>query len=343
MNIKTLSISTGVLFIIALTVFVFENRRGTDLVAGSDFIKGMDAEKIHKISLSFSGDKNIVLVRDSEHFVLENHKSYPAATEKVNNLIYKIASIQVKEKVSGGPSEVAKEKFGLNKSSRKFFVEVFDGEDKRTVAFTVGNASKGGRGNYLYKEDGKAVYLSGDSLLLNSSYKDFIDTVLLKVNEKKIEKITVKGRSDIEFEKEGEKYIIATPKVKKYKEEKVKQYFHSFRVIRFQDYFSSADPEVAGLNFSDEIKVNLENQIRYQLSLAKRKDKHFLKVSALADSMPRRVVVKRDDSKEDLEKIEAMAKAQDRAQRFNLMRGTWVYKIDEKTYTKLVKDKAEFL
>ncbi len=90
MNIKTLSISTGVLFIIALTVFVFENRRGTDLVAGSDFIKGMDAEKIHKISLSFSGDKNIVLVRDSEHFVLENHKSYPAATEKVNNLIYKI-------------------------------------------------------------------------------------------------------------------------------------------------------------------------------------------------------------------------------------------------------------
>ena len=100
MKLKTLSIFTGILFVASIFVYMNENRRGTDLLTGSDYVKGLDINKIQKISLSFEKGKKITLSRDSNRFVLENHKSYPAKTDKVNDLIYKIASIQVREKVA---------------------------------------------------------------------------------------------------------------------------------------------------------------------------------------------------------------------------------------------------
>ena len=73
MKLQTLSLTTFVLFIASIFVYINENKRGTDLLTGSDYVKGLDINKIQKIDLSFSGDKKITLSRDSNRFVLENH------------------------------------------------------------------------------------------------------------------------------------------------------------------------------------------------------------------------------------------------------------------------------
>lgn len=342
MKLKTLSIFTSILFFASIFVYTNENKRGTDLLTGSDYVKGLDINKIQKISLSFSGDKRITLTRDSNRFVLENHKSYPASTDKVNDLIYKIASIQVKEKVASGADEDDLKKYELGEDKRKYLVELFDNDGKKTVAFSVGKSHKG-KGNYLFKEGKKEIYLSQENLWLNSSYKDFVNTVLLEVKKDDIEKVTLKSDKNLEIIKKDKEFVVENPTDKKYKKEKAEEYAKSFSSVRFDDFYSLTEPKVQALNFDKDIKIKLKNKLIYKVSLAKDKDDHFVKLTALLEEAPKQFVVRQDDGKEELQKIEDVIKAQGDAQRINMEKGAWVYKVNKSVYEKLAKDSKFFL
>lgn len=342
MKLKTLSIFTGVLFVASIFVYMNENRRGTDLLTGSDYVKGLDINKVQKISLSFSGDKKITLTRDSNRFVLENHKSYPASTDKVNDLIYKIASIQVKEKVSSSADDDDLKNYELNKDKRKYLVELFDNDGKKTVSFSVGKSHKG-KGNYLLKEGKKEIYLSQENLWLNSSYKDFVNTVLLEVKKDDIEKVSLSSDKTVEIVKKDKEFEVVAPTDKKYKKEKAEEYAKSFSSVRFDDFYSLTEPKVQALNFDKDIKIKLKNKLIYKVSLAKEKEDHFVKLTALLEEAPKQFVVRQDDGKEELQKIEDVIKAQGDAQRINMEKGAWVYKVNKSVYEKLAKDSKFFL
>lgn len=342
MKLKTLSIFTSVLFIASIFVYMNENRRGTDLLSGSDYIKGLDINKVQKISLNFSGDKKITLTRDSDRFVLENHKSYPASTDKVNDLIYKIASIQVKEKTSTHADEAELKKYELNKENRKYLVELYDNDDKKTVSFSVGKSYKG-KGNYLIKEGSKEIYLSQDSLWLNSSYKDFISTILIEVKKDEIEKLSLFSDKTVEIVKKEKEFEVIKPEDKKYKKEKAEDYIKSFSSVQFDEFYSLAEPKVQTLNFDKDIKIKLKNKLVYKISLAKDKEDHFVRLTALLEDSPKQLVVRRDDGKEELQKIEDIIKAQSEAQRINLEKGAWVYRVKKSVYEKLAKNSSYFL
>lgn len=342
MKLKTLSLLTGVLFLISVFVFINENKRGTDLLAGSDYIKGLDIGKVHKIVLHFKENKKITLTRDANKFVLQDHKSYPAASDKVNDLIYKIASIQVKEKVSSNVSKENLEKYELGEKSRRYLVELFDNDGKKTVSFRVGK-NQTGKGNYLYKEGQKMVYVSKNNLWLNSSYKDFINTVLLDINQEDIEKVSLKSDIQIELAKKDKEFIVESHPKKKLKNEKAKEYIEGLSSIKFDDFFTPEGPETGSLEFTKDIEIQLSNKLIYKLALAKGKEGHFIKLHALVNEIPDKIVVRQDDGKEKLQNIENMVKAQGDAQRINLEKGRWVYKIEKSVYEKLVKDSRFFL
>ncbi len=342
MKLKSLSILTCILFVLSVIVYFNENKRGADLLYGSDYIKGLDINKIQKVSLKFRDDKSIVFTRDSNKFVLENYKSYPASTEKVNDLIFKIASIRVKEKVLSSADEKDLSKYELGKSKRKYFVEIFDSEGKRTVAFSVGKSNKG-KGNYLYKEGQEDIYLSQDSLWLDSSYRDFINSVLLTTKKDDISKVALKTKNPITIAKGDKGFLVESPSTKKYKDEKVSEYLGNLSSISFEDFYSLTEPKVQSLDFSQSVEVELNNKLVYRMSFAKKSKEHFIKVSALLEEQPTQFVVKQSDSKEDLQKIEDVIQAQTTAQRFNLEKGAWVYKIKESTYKNLVKGTKFFL
>lgn len=342
MKLKTLSIFTGVLFIISLFVYSNENKRGTDLLTGSDYVKGLDINKIQKISLSFSGDKKITFTRDANKFVLENHKSYPASTDKINDLIYKIASIQVKEKITSNANDSDLSKFELNKEKRKYLVELFDNDGKKTVAFSVGKSYKG-KGNYLLREGKDEVYLSKKSLWINSSYKDFINTVLFDVKKNDIEKISLSSDKDIEILKKDKEFVVEHPSDFKFKKEKVEEYTKNFSFVKFNDFYPVTDSKVKSLKFDKNVKLQLKNKLIYKISLAHEKDEHFVKLSALLEEAPKKFVVRQDDGKEELQKIEDVIKAQGEAQKINIERGVWVYKVDKSVYEKLAKNSKFFL
>lgn len=342
MKLKTLSIFTSILFVISIFMYVNENKRGTDLLTGSDYIKGLDISKVQKINLSFKEGKTISLTRDSNKFVLENHKSYPAATDKVNDLIYKIASIRVKEKIASGANEDDFEKYELDDKGAKYKVELIDNDGKKTVSFRVGKSYKG-KGNYLLKDGKDEIYLSENTLWLNSSYKDFINTVLLEVKRDEIEKVSLKTDKDLKIVKKDNEFVVEEPRGKKYKKEKVEEYTKSFSSIRFKDFYTIREPKVQSLDFDKVIKIQLKNKLIYKMSLAKDKEDYFLKLTALLEEAPTQFVVKQDDGKEELQKIEDTIKAQEEAQRINMEKGAWVYKVDKSTYEKIAKESKYFL
>ena len=142
MKLKTLSLVTVVLFALSLGLFYIENRKSTDLLEGSYYVIGLDVETINKISLLFSEDETLTFERDGSKFLITNHKSYPASTEKINDLIYKIASLQIKKKITSSPSEKALEEYQLSPESRKYLIEIYDNNNIKTVSFSVGKTQK---------------------------------------------------------------------------------------------------------------------------------------------------------------------------------------------------------
>ena len=341
MKLKNLSILTGVLFVISIFVFVSENKRGTDLLAGSDYIKGLDVNNIQKIVLNLKNEKKLVLSRDGNQFVLENHKSYPAASEKINELIYKIASIKVEKKVSPDVEEDDLKKYELDAKSYQYAVDIFDNSDKKTVSFRVGKRDKGKV--YLFKEGDKNVYLSQSNVWINSSYKHFVDTTLLDVQSDDIEKISLKSDTQIEIARKNKEFVVEKPGNKKFKKDKAKEYSKSFVSLKFDDFYSHGEPEVQALNFAKKVSLQLKNKLIYEVRLAKKKKDYFVKLSARVDEVPPNIVLKKDDGEEKLKDIGNIIEAKTSAQRFNLKKGRWVYGINKSLYDKLAKTSKSFL
>ena len=342
MKLKTLSIVTLSLFLVSIFVYINENKRGTDLLSGSDYVKGLDINKIQKIRLGFKEDKKLVFVRDVDRFVIENHKSYPAASDKINDLIYKISNIRVKEKIASGADEYDLKKYELDKGSRQYLVELFDNDGKKTVAFRVGKSQRG-KGNYLYKEGKKEVYLSKENLWINSSYKDFIKRSFVDVSKSDVEKLDLKLDKTLTFVKKDKEFTLERPQGKKLKKEKIEEYIRGLRNLIFDEFYPFSAPEVQKLTFGKNIKIHLKSKVIYSMSLAKNKKDYFLKVQALTAKAPKTIVVNKNADKEKLQSIGDMFQAQRNAQIFNKRHGSWIYKINESNYKKVVKKSTFFM
>ena len=341
MNLKSLSILTGFLFLVSIFVFINENKRGTDLLSGSDYVKGLDVNKIQKIALNFKEDKKLIFNRDGGRFVLENHKFYPAASDKINDLVYKIASIQVEKKIASGVKEDDLKKYELDEKSRQYAVELFDNDNKKTVSFRVGKREKGRA--YLFKEGEKDIYLSKNNVWFNSSYKHFIDTILMDVKSDDIEKISLKSDIQIEIVKKGKGFVVVKPTKNKFKKEKVEKYSKNFTSLGFDDFYSRQDSEIQSLRFARSVSLHLQNKLIYEIGLAKKKKDYFVKMSASVKEAGQTLVVKKDDGDQKLKDIGNIIEAQTAAQRFNLEKGSWVYKVSKSLYEKLAKSPKFFL
>lgn len=341
MSLKSLSIATALLLGLSIFVYLNENHRGTDLISGSEYIKGLDVGKIEKIVLSFKDEKKITLSRDSDRFVLEDHSSYPAATDKVNELIYSIASIQVKEKVSAGASEEELDGYELSDKTRKYLVEMFDNDGKKTVAFSVGKSKKG-KGNYLLKQGQKEVYLSQESLWIDSSYKDFINTALLSISKDDIARVSL-SKDSVEFFKNDSEFSKGEQETREFKPEKFDEYAAGLTSVNFQEFFPHSESKVSNLSFDQDVKIQLKNKLVYRVSLAKSEEDYFVKLNALVEDLPEKIVVREDDSQEKIAEIEDMVKAKTEASRINGEKGQWVYKIDKSVYEKIAKDSSFFM
>lgn len=337
MKLKSLSIFTGILFVLSLIVYANENKRGTDLLAGSEFIKGINVNSVEKIQISTGKDKKVTFVKEGDRFVLESHYSFPASNEKVNNLIYAISSITVAEKVEGNASESDLEKYELGEAKSNLRVEFFDQNDRSSLAFRLGkNHPK--RGTYLLKEGGSDIYLSQKNVWINKSHKDFIEKLLLRVPSHEVAEIVLNNEEDNKILKGEKDFKLANNAEKELKQAVLEKMVRSLNNLRMRDFYPRDDSQVNMLIYKNSLKVKLKNQVTYRIALAMKQDKHYMALSADTAQMPKQVTVSQQDGKEELQKIEDLIKTQANLQQFNVDKGNWVFEIDPETYRNLAKE-----
>jgi hypothetical protein len=341
MSTRNLAILTFFLFCTSIVVHYKENFRSSSLVEGSYFVKGLDPGNIRKISLKFQKDQEISLSRDQDRFTLNSHKSYPADTSKVNDLIYQIASIQIKEKIGSGYSEEKLKEFGLTNESKKYQVEIFDNKGKRTQAFFVGKKHKS-KGHYLIKEGSGEVYLSDGSLWIDNSYKDFIYRSLVDVEKENIDRILIKSGEALQIARKDQEFSLVEPK-KEAKKGKIDGYISGLKNVWFDDFFPTSDESVKSVRFDKSVQIKLKNKLTYDLKLGEKGGKYFVKASALASEVPNKVVVDQSAGIEELSEVGNMIEARQTANQYNLEKGAWVYQLDKSNYEKLVKTSSQLM
>jgi hypothetical protein len=301
-NTRKLAFVTAVLFVVSLAVYYQENHRSAGLMAGSDLVRGLNVEKISRIVLSYPDEQNLIFNRDQGRFIIESHKSYPASTIKINDLIYKIASFKIKEKVTENASERQLKSFGLAETKQKYKIELFDQAGQLLQSLRVGE--RGPHGGYYVQKSGEAtVYLTESDIWLDSRYKDFVDRVILALNKEQF-KDTSKAKN---------------------------------LSLRFDEVFTPADQEVKAVSFDQKVTFESKEGITYSFQLGADGDRHFIKTEAATSApVPQQVVVGPDTNQQDLEKLGDSLKANEEAGQYNRRHSSWVYQISESDYKTLL-------
>lgn len=363
--VRNLAVLVVALAALSVWVYTQNTKRGTDLVAGSDFIKGLDVNKVASITLSFGAEgsastdsestdskskaqvkpkANIVLTRNGSGFVLSDQKSYPADTAKVNDLLFAIADIQVKKLVNNDASTAEREAMGLVPSTahprRSVRVQVTDDSGKALTGFTIGKDHQSG-GSYLQKDGSSQVYLSKRSAFLAQSYKDFIDWTLVAIPSDSLERLEQSSPARV-AEKLAGKWSFMDPAggtPLPTEADKVQGWIQALSRVDFEGYYTLSAPEVQNVSFATKLSATLSNKMIYELALAKAGKQHFAKLTAKVAELPSEVTINPNDDKEKLAGIEDMLTAKERADAVNRQRSPWVYVISKADYDRLITAK----
>ncbi len=311
MKLKTLSIITFFLFALSLLVFWQENRRPSGIIEGSDYIRGLDIEQLARIKLTHA-QQEVELTRTGDIFVLERHQQYPASSERVNELIYKIAMLQVAKVISENPSPDEMKKLLLDKTNATL-VELYDRQQKLVASFRIGK-SYHGRGHYLYKDSTQQITLSTKPLYISAMFDSYVDHQLAWWKKEEIKSV-----------KSAQKSIENKQDIR----------------VNFTKFFVAGDNKVADLAFHQRVDVELIDGVIYHLLFAKKKKNYYLQITADVNELSEPIAIKQDDGKDKLDKVDKIIKAQAKAQRFNALYSRWTYQITQQLYDQFFTKKTK--
>ena len=308
---------------------------------GADFLAGLDVDKIQRFSLQKGGDdeSKMDFVKEGKNFILESHGSYPANSNSVNQLLYDLSKIQIQEKVSGGSHE------GLGVTGGKAHAHIiFKNDEGKTISeFFLGNHFNS-RGRYLRMKGSDDVYLSKRYLKIPTKRKNFLNLKILPIDGTNVDKIEVAGQGQ-QFsvsQSSGTWSMNSGKSSNAIDAEKLKKFALDIINVAFVDYKSARDSKYSSLKFNRFFSVKLKNNSVYELKLARLEGLYILKASGTVMEMPSKVLISSDTNKEEIAKIEEMAKSQGRAQNFNLFHGPWIYEIEKSVWGELVKVPKDF-
>lgn len=355
-RLSSLATLASVLFVASLGLYLYENRLIESPIQGRDLIQGLDIAQVHKIRIK-DQKKEIVLTKEGSRFVLENRHRYMASNEKVNDLLFNLASIKIKER-----SDINEKKAELGEEARSYDVKLYDANDKTMVSVQVGK-SIDGSANYVKNGREDDVFVSEETVRFSLSDTNYINKLALKVGKDDISEITVKSSKSFtllrkELEQESPNPLKdsvegATPGEKKQtswafsegakapNEASVAQLVDAASSVNINDFLLEQDDSISELQFDQTLILKTKNQVVYFLEFAQKDKEYFVKMNARTGDLPKQVQISRQDSQEELKKVEDLLVGQDLVKNFNLRHSGWVYKISKAKFEALMKKRAD--
>ena len=178
-NLVILGLAAAVMLFCAVSVSLVANKAGSaSNVVSTYLIQGLDPGLINSITMQ-AGKETTTLNRQGNSFVVAGKDNYPAASNKINQLITGILDIKTHQLVTKNPAnhtdlEVAEQK-------AQSVVKFFDKDNKPITGIIVGKRDTSGD-SYVRSAFSDDVYLCGDIPQISSSPMEYIEQQLITVN-----------------------------------------------------------------------------------------------------------------------------------------------------------------
>ena len=324
----------------ALSVFSYTEsvRRAERFERGQKFLQNLNPDSIAEILVQ-KGEEKAHLRRDGEHFVVVDAGNYPAKNESVNRFIRDVLELGLEKKVGTGESLV--EELELAPGGENTVEVTFkDSNKQEMVHFLVGKAMDDGGGNYVRRVDGDdpTIYLTSSRAYFSTGQDDFLDKEILDVEQSQI--AAIRGQGFAIEDHDGSLELSDLPAGKK-ASSKVNQLKSLLSGLRFTKHHLADAPEVQGLYFDSAVEVDLKDQSGYQVAVASKGDKHYLKIEGYHTAGQLSIAVDADE--EEASEVAEQLKRQNEIQDFNDFHGSWIYEVTETTANRVKVKPSELV
>ena len=329
---KKLSVLAGVASVLlVVTVIVYSGGffgPARDFESGSLLIQGLDPQKVSKVAID-QGDDSVVLQRTGKGFVMTRRQGYPASAEKVNALFIKCTDIRCEEKVTENKDN-HKDLGVASDDKEATVVKLFDSGGKVLTGIVVGGSVSRGRGVYVRSVNGDVVYATDKWTSFSTKVSDYVDTELVKVAKDDVVEVRVQQKDSTYTatrDKDGKATLKDAPKGKRAKTSDVESLFDALSGLTLDDIAVGAD---AAADPDTTFTCKTSKHTTYVLKLSKKDDKHYVKLAVQgppAELVEKSRTIGKDEPQAELDKKDAVLKANDLAGAFNARHSNWVYEI----------------
>jgi hypothetical protein len=339
-NLAILAVLAGCLLVITIVLYSRAPKPTTGFRPGTLLIQGMAPEKIASILIR-KGDNTVTLVRRDEGFQVKEKGYYPAQLKKINDLVIKCMDIRCAAKVTEDAEAYAK--LGVAEPGKAgedgadpVSVTFLDAQGKSLIGFVKGDYMESGSGVYVRLTDGKTVYGTEDYLTIPTAPTDFIDSQLIQLDKKDIQRVSVRIGEDAYAIARKDKDTVELeniPEGRKAKGTDYESVFSALTSLSFNDVLPASEKK---LEWDGTYRCALENKVTYTVQTVKDGEKYYARVSAVGPPVES-VTITKDESDEELKKKEALLTAADTARSFAKKHSGWIYELSSWNAGKLRK------
>lgn len=336
---RILAIAAAALFLLSFLTYNESVKRAERFERGQKFLPHLNPDTIAEIVVT-KGGETTRLERAEDHFVVASAGDYPAKNEAINRFVRDVLDLSLDKEVGRGEELFAE--LALTPEGEGSTEVVFrDAADKEMVHFLIGKEFEGG-GNYVRRTDTEddAAYLTSSRIALTTTDDDFLDKEILNVGPSEV--TTVRGPDYvIEKQEDGTMGLAEAPEGGEANASKISQATGMLSYLRFTAHHLANASEIQGLAFGPPVEIVLEDGSGYQLAVASRDEKHYLRLQGFHTT--EQVSVAMDAEEEEVKETSELLARLDEIRSFNSLHGSWIYEIDESTAEKIGLHKADLL
>jgi hypothetical protein len=335
---QVLGISTLVLLVLSGWTYYDSVTRAERFERGQDFLPNLNPDEIAQIVIR-KGEDETRLRREDEKFVVASADGYPASNEAVNRFLRDVLDLKLEKEVGKG-ERLEQELEIAPPGEESLEVALLNANEKDMVRFVIGKGADDAGGSFVARTDSgdRTIYLTSSRVFLNTTNDDFLQNEILNVEGEKIATITSLGFQIVN--EDGDFKLADLPAGKK-ESSKVNSAKWMLSNLRFTAQHLADTEEVVGLEWDTTVHVELDDDSRYEVELARHDEKHYLRIQGFYKS--ERVSIAVDAGDEEVKYTADVLKRIDELQLFNRLHGSWVYEVSESTADKFRLERSELM
>lgn len=214
-HFAALAVAAVVSAVAAIAVYSSSVNWSTTDRGGSALFAGLPGhvDDVAEIDVT-QGKKKITLKRDGKTWVLADHESFPASTDKVDALLAGLSKAQLVESKTQKADRYAL--LGVEdpagKGAKSHLVRLLNKDGEEVAAVIVGNkrfdtSGLGISGTYVRRPDDPQAWLANASVDAGVDFSDWVNPQLFEANKEDVKHLTVEvpGEEPLEIERSTDK------------------------------------------------------------------------------------------------------------------------------------------